>query len=221
MTNANYVLNQLQNYCNASNTVVSFRPNGLVRVTDVENQWLYTADDLAARMNGAANDNARQPAPAGITLAADGYESLADVLARAFDQASNGKGQERHANALPFHKQPMQVIAGQVGTGFLLGQAIKKIQESQKLPPGRDTAELLGAINYIAGCVIFLESQHQAANDPAMDAPTPPDSNLVAVVAAMDRVGEVVEASPYCSRSGDASRPICGECQPYGHCLGI
>lgn len=90
-------------------------------------------------------------------LAKTGYETLADVLQRAMDQAQNGKGAERHANSLPFDKQPMQTVAGQVGVGFLLGQAIKKTQESQALPEGRDVAELLGAINYLAGAVLFLE----------------------------------------------------------------
>ena len=86
-----------------------------------------------------------------------GYETLASVLQRALDQAQDGKGAERHADSKPFAKQPMQTIAGQVGPGFLSGQAIKKIQESQQLPAGRDVAELLGAINYLAGLVIFLE----------------------------------------------------------------
>lgn len=97
----------------------------------------------------------------------EGYESLAGVLQRALDQAQSGKGAERHANALPFHKQPMQTIAGQVGVGFLTGQAIKKTQEGQTLPAGRDIAELLGAINYLAGAVIFLEWQRvpESAND--------------------------------------------------------
>lgn len=90
-----------------------------------------------------------------------GYESLAGVLQRALDQAHDGKGAERHANSLPFDKQPMQTIAAQVGVGFLTGQAIKKTQEGQTLPAGRDVAELLGAINYLAGAVIFLESQRE------------------------------------------------------------
>lgn len=97
-----------------------------------------------------------------VILDAPGYASLANVLQRAFAQASAGKGKERHANALPFDQQPMQTIASQFGVGFLLGQAAKKSQESQALPPGRDVAELLGAINYLAGAVIFLEGRYAA-----------------------------------------------------------
>ncbi len=37
-----------------------------------------------------------------------GYEKLADVLRRAYEQAAQGKGAERHASGKPFHEQPMQ-----------------------------------------------------------------------------------------------------------------
>lgn len=94
-----------------------------------------------------------------------GYESLAGVLQRALDQAQDGKGAERHANSLPFHKQPMQTIAAAHGVGFLTGQAAKKSEESHGLPAGRDVAELLGAINYLAGAVIFLESKRLPVAD--------------------------------------------------------
>ena len=43
-----------------------------------------------------------------------------------------------------------------VGPSFCVGQAMKKGQEALRLPPGRDVAELLGAINYLAGAVIVL-----------------------------------------------------------------
>jgi hypothetical protein len=96
-----------------------------------------------------------------------GYESLASVLQRALDQAQDGKGAERHANSLPFDQQPMQSIARAHGVGFLTGQASKKAEESHGLPAGRDVAELLGAINYLAGAVIFLEGKRKpvAVND--------------------------------------------------------
>ena len=101
----------------------------------------------------------------GVLLTADGYDSLADVLSRAFDQAAGGKGHERHAVDKPFDEQPMQGIQDLVGSGFALGQAIKKIQESQRLPAGRDVSELLGAINYIAGAVIHIEALERGNND--------------------------------------------------------
>lgn len=97
----------------------------------------------------------------------NGYERLADVLERAFDQAATGKGHDRHAQDLPFEQQPMQKLIDLYGPGFALGQAAKKAQESQRLPAGRDVAELLGAINYLAGAVIALERGRQpvAGND--------------------------------------------------------
>ena len=123
-----------------------------------------------------------------------GYESLADVLQSALNQAQDGKGAERHANQLPFDQQPMQTIAGQVGVGFLLGQAIKKTQESQGLKGHHAVAELLGAINYLAGAVIFLEGKPAtpgAANDNAST----------------------------CSAEGSEGKPLCPTCTRDGTCI--
>ena len=89
----------------------------------------------------------------------DGYESLASVLIRAYGQAAEGKGSERHGQGLSFGEQPMQQLIRLYGVGFALGQAAKKAQEAQRLPTvDRQVAELLGAINYLAGAVIALEA---------------------------------------------------------------
>lgn len=99
------------------------------------------------------------------TLPAEGYESLSAVLLRAFDQAAKGKGAERHADNKPFDDQPMQHIARRRGIGFILGQADKKSEEAQgMLSRGeREKAvhELLGAIVYLAGAVIYIEKEHE------------------------------------------------------------
>ena len=90
----------------------------------------------------------------------NGYEKLANVLARAYEQAAVGKGKERHASdGVAFEDQPMSAINQTLGSidGFLF-QAIKKAQEARRLPVGRAQAELLGAINYLAGAVIALDS---------------------------------------------------------------
>jgi len=95
-----------------------------------------------------------------------GYERLADVLQRAYAQASEGKGKERHDQGQPFLQQPMQQISTLIGSpDGLAYQAIKKIQESQRLPHDRAIAELLGAINYIAGAVIYREVAHNKTKD--------------------------------------------------------
>lgn len=89
-----------------------------------------------------------------------GYESLADVLARAYEQAAAGKGAQRHACDRPFTEQPMQVISSLLGSkDGLLYQSMKKIQESQRMDKDAAIRELLGAINYIAGAVIWMEAE--------------------------------------------------------------
>ena len=91
-------------------------------------------------------------------MAVPGYELLADVLHRAFNQAAIGKGKERHANGEPFDEQVMQDGARRFGVGALLFQAFKKSEESQRLPLERGVNELLGAIVYLAGAVIRREA---------------------------------------------------------------
>ena len=88
------------------------------------------------------------------------YKTLSDVLERAYQQAAHGKGKERHANNLPFDKQPMQTISQLVGSADgLRYQAIKKIQEAGRMDKDAAVKELLGAINYIAGVIIYIESE--------------------------------------------------------------
>lgn len=83
-----------------------------------------------------------------------GYEALGEALAAAVEQAARGKGSERHAESgEAFSDQLIFEIPrrlGACGSGFLLGQAVKKIYESARLEPERARAEILGAINYLA-----------------------------------------------------------------------
>ncbi len=86
-----------------------------------------------------------------------GYEQLESILNEALEQAAAGKGKERHANERAFEDQPMQLISKLLDDNHGLAfQAIKKVQESLRLPDDRAERELLGAINYIAGMIIFL-----------------------------------------------------------------
>lgn len=87
----------------------------------------------------------------------DGYHDLRRVLALAISQAADGKGKERHANGKPFSEQPLMEISRMVGSGYALGQAMKKAQESIRLPPEMAKAELLGAINYLAAAYMLIE----------------------------------------------------------------
>lgn len=85
-----------------------------------------------------------------------GYHPLAAVLQMALNQAQEGKGAVRHANGQPFLSQPIMEIGRMVGNGYQLGQAMKKAQESTRLPWPAAQRELLGAINYLAAAYLDI-----------------------------------------------------------------
>ena len=87
----------------------------------------------------------------------NGYNDLFIVLQQALWQAQDGKGSERHGNGLSFTEQPALTITRAVGRGFPLGQAMKKIQESQRMDDDAAKRELLGAINYLAAAILSFE----------------------------------------------------------------
>lgn len=95
-----------------------------------------------------------------------GYDDLFNVLALAYDQAARGKGKERHANDKPFNQQPLMQLADKFGTGFLLGQASKKLEECTGLPYGQDIKEILGAIVYSCAAVMHLELEAERNSRP-------------------------------------------------------
>ena len=115
---------------------------------DLIAEWTYTTDTTTPPL-----------APT------DPYAPLCRVLNAAYEQAANGKGKERHANNKPFTAQPIMEIARMVGPGYQLGQAMKKSAESlgmiQRGQPDRAKAELLGAINYLAACVLLIEEDEK------------------------------------------------------------
>lgn len=100
-----------------------------------------------------------------IDLAA--YDTLRHALESAYQQAAHGKGAERHANALPFHEQPMQKTADLHGLGFITGQVTKKLQEAQgMLTRGQTDAalrEIHGAIVYAAGAAVYVTRHNPPA----------------------------------------------------------
>jgi hypothetical protein len=97
------------------------------------------------------------------------YDSLKSVLDEALAQASTGKGNERHAAGRDFEDQPICVIPKLLlddeGVA-LLYQAIKKLQESLRLPPPMRRAERLGAINYIAASLLLPGCQLESTEEP-------------------------------------------------------
>lgn len=87
-----------------------------------------------------------------------GYEKLVAVFQAAHDQAAHGKGKERHANGLPFHEQRMQSISKTLASADGMAyQVVKKMTEGLQFDDHkRREKELLGAINYLAGIVIYF-----------------------------------------------------------------
>lgn len=101
----------------------------------------------------------------------DGYKGLEDVFCKAFAQAAQGKGAERHANGRGFEDQPIARITDDLGLGFPLGQVSKKVQEANGMVSrGQHEAaehELLGAINYLASAILTIRrwSRARVADD--------------------------------------------------------
>lgn len=112
------------------------------------------------------NVESQNPMKTSIEATSDhsGYEKLVAVLNDALHQASQGKGKDRHANDKPFDKQPIAEIGRMVGTGYNLGQAMKKAQEAQGMinrgEIDKASAELLGVIVYAASAVMLLHEQN-------------------------------------------------------------
>ncbi|MDY0186274.1 MAG: hypothetical protein RBR43_10425 [Desulfuromonadaceae bacterium] len=98
-----------------------------------------------------------------------GYEKLVAVFQAAHDQAAHGKGKERHANGLPFHKQRMQSISKLLDSpDGMAYQVVKKMTEGLQFEDRQQREkELLGAINYLAGIVIFFREAGEGSIVPA------------------------------------------------------
>ena len=87
-----------------------------------------------------------------------GYDALAWVLAKALDQAQNGKGNQRHqVGDAPFTAQPICSLTRTYGLAYPFGQAAKKTHEVGQLEhKNAKLAEVLGAINYLAAAYIVI-----------------------------------------------------------------
>lgn len=98
------------------------------------------------------------------------YAPLRRVLDEAYNQASLGKGRERHANDRPFTHQPIMEITRMHGIGFVTGQASKKAQEAVgMMSRGEYEAahrELLGAIVYLAAACMRV---NEVADESGVD----------------------------------------------------
>ena len=154
--------------CDNTNSNVSALQEEVARLAAEVNEFkgviqhaLYRMDNARQELENAVQakqDSSEPPVPVTCVEVVDGYQPLFAVLVEALEQAQNGKGKERHANDLPFVQQPMQAISDSLGSiAGMLFQAAKKSAESQKLEYAAARRELLGAINYLAGAVIWLD----------------------------------------------------------------
>ncbi len=96
-----------------------------------------------------------------------GYEQFRGQVADLVLQATSprGKGEERHARGRAWEDQPIVRIPGVLGPvagqGYLIGQSIKKMEESLGLPPERARAELLGAAVYALAAAEEVERRQR------------------------------------------------------------
>ncbi|QBQ72057.1 hypothetical protein Milano_035 [Agrobacterium phage Milano] len=94
---------------------------------------------------------------------AEGYELLANILTDAFEQASTGKGKERHGRGLPWHEQAILTLGRQYGPGGTGFQAAKKIGEAMgMIERGEYEAaerEILGTIVYAAATLALVREK--------------------------------------------------------------
>jgi hypothetical protein len=88
----------------------------------------------------------------------DTYAPLRRVLDLALEQASSGKGAQRHGQGWPFNQQPMMEISRMIGgPAGCFYQAMKKTQEASRMEPEAAKREILGAINYLAGAYLIID----------------------------------------------------------------
>jgi hypothetical protein len=93
-------------------------------------------------------------------LVDDRYNALARILGDAMNQASSGKGKERHADGERFENQKICVINRWLHGSPIAGplfQAVKKAVESSRMTYDAAIRELYGSINYIAAGILLLE----------------------------------------------------------------
>jgi len=92
-------------------------------------------------------------------MTSDPYDELSRVLHAAYEQASGGKGAARHSQGQRFEHQPIVALQRLYGPGFAYGQVAKKMEEAQRMDRDAAVRELLGAINYLAAVVVYLEGE--------------------------------------------------------------
>lgn len=103
------------------------------------------------------------------------FRQILDTVLR---EVTQGKGKERHGLESKFSEQPWKYITDGVGTGFTIGQAIKKLIEiknfhEERINTSKDPnylaaykREALGAIVYIVMAIMWTENNWYLRNKP-------------------------------------------------------
>lgn len=86
-------------------------------------------------------------------------ERFLEILKDVEHQVFEGKGIERHGQGTKFEDQPWAVISSHVGSGFVIGQALKKLMELKVFEEGSPQwkREALGAIVYTIMGIMWSE----------------------------------------------------------------
>jgi len=94
--------------------------------------------------------------------APQGYEKYYAAVVCAIYDMAYGKGQDRHV--VDSEEVASQVSPWLISRGydFARGQAVKKIDESLRLPSVRAIIELRGAINFLAMQIVEMEGKLNA-----------------------------------------------------------
>jgi len=85
------------------------------------------------------------------------YAELRRVMWDAYDHATLGKGEIRHADQKPFEEQISAAITKLVGIGYPLGQSLKKWNEHQRLEKEAAIKEIYGSVIYQLLAILELE----------------------------------------------------------------
>jgi len=97
---------------------------------------------------------------------------LQRVAKEALDQCLSGKGKERHGEDGALEHQPIWSIAGNVGLGFPIGQAMKKLMELRVHNGKAWRREALGAVVYTLFGIMLHDHLEQKNSEEDRQIPT-------------------------------------------------
>ena len=90
-------------------------------------------------------------------------EHFKQVLNEIMDQVFEGKGEERHGHGASFEDQPWVEITKNVGIGFPVGQALKKLMELRSFENNLSAweREAYGTGVYVVMSIMFKQYEEE------------------------------------------------------------